>query len=91
MNGLDIQMKHNLGQYFDEWCARKPELPALMTMENDGLLKISYAQLHADAMAWAAFLAEKGVKKGAPCALYSCKILKRNIDAFLDECCRSEF
>ncbi|MBR4674027.1 MAG: AMP-binding protein [Victivallales bacterium] len=76
MNGLDIQMKHNLGQYFDEWCARKPELPALMTMENDGLLKISYAQLHADAMAWAAFLAEKGVKKGDRVAFIGTKNLR---------------
>ena len=59
MNGLDLQMKYNLGKYFDEWCAKAPTLPAVMTMESDGLMKISYEQLHADVMAWAAFLAEK--------------------------------
>ncbi|MGI6355773.1 MAG: AMP-binding protein [Lentisphaerae bacterium] len=69
-------MTKSLGGYFTEWCSRKPELPALVYMEDDNLQFRSYQALYADVLAWDKFFQDRQIGKGERVAFIAPKCLE---------------
>ncbi|HPY89642.1 MAG TPA: AMP-binding protein, partial [Lentisphaeria bacterium] len=69
-------MTKSLGSYFTEWCSKKPELPALVYMEDGNLQFRNYQTLYADVLAWCKFFQDRQIGKGERIAFIAPKCLE---------------